>query len=58
MKNYGDIFSLKGKNIVINGGLGLIGLEITKALLEFEASLVVIDKNKEKINFFKKNITK
>ena len=58
MKNYGDIFNLKGKNIVVNGGLALIDLEITKTLLEFDASLLVIDKNEEKINFFRKKYNK
>jgi NAD(P)-dependent dehydrogenase (short-subunit alcohol dehydrogenase family) len=48
MSSYSDIFRLDGKNVMITGGLGLIGTEITKALVEFGARVFVADTNKEK----------
>lgn len=38
-----DIFSLKGKISVVTGGLGLLGLAITKALAIAGAKVVVLD---------------
>ena len=56
MSKYKDIFNLKNKHIVINGGLGLLGTEITLALNEFGANLTVIDNNKKKTNLYKKKL--
>lgn len=39
-----NIFDLKNKNIVINGGLGLIGSEVVYALSKFNANITVLDK--------------
>lgn len=41
-------FSLKGKTTVVTGGLGLIGDAITKALLDCESRVIVIDVNRER----------
>ena len=38
-----DLFSLKGKVVVITGGAGYLGSAMTEGLLEFEASVVVAD---------------
>ena len=41
MKN--NPFSLKNKSVFIFGGSGLIGSQITKTLLDFEAKVFVLD---------------
>lgn len=46
--NYPDKFLLTGKNIFVVGGVGLLGIEITKALAEAKASVVVLDVDEEK----------
>ena len=55
MKNLHSM-NLKNKNIVINGGLGLIGSTISKKCLEYGAKILIIDNNKKaSINFIKDN---
>tara|TARA_B100000315_G_C14412226_1_gene511533 strand:- start:15 stop:812 length:798 start_codon:yes stop_codon:yes gene_type:complete len=62
MKNYIEKFNLNKKNVVILGGIGLIGKEITKACFDAGAKVIVIDfskknrKNFNKIFKGKKNI--
>lgn len=48
MENYLDKFSLKGKTAFITGGVGLIGTEITKALTDAGARVVILDIDRKK----------
>lgn len=41
--NYNEIFSLKNLDILVIGGLGLIGKEVVKALLELGANVKIMD---------------
>ena len=43
MINFKNFFSLKGHEVFIIGGSGLIGSQIVKALEEFGASITVFD---------------
>tara|TARA_Y100000590_G_scaffold399539_1_gene482902 strand:+ start:372 stop:1172 length:801 start_codon:yes stop_codon:yes gene_type:complete len=54
MKNYIDQFKLNKKKVLIIGGLGLIGFEISRACLSAGADIYIIDNNKSKINQAKK----
>ena len=38
-----DLFSLKGKNVVLTGGCGNLGRIMAKWLLEYEANLYIAD---------------
>ena len=59
MKN--TSFNLKSKNIIITGGFGFLGTQITKALLNENANVFVIDikepKKRAKVKHFKCDIT-
>ena len=48
--------NLQNKNIIINGGLGLIGSQISEKCLKCGAKILIIDNNKKKLNEFKKKI--
>ena len=49
--------NLSNKNIIINGGLGLIGSQISSKCLQNGAKILIIDKNKKNLNLFlKKNL--
>lgn len=48
MKSYLDKFKLDGKVAFVTGGVGLIGLEVTKALAEVGAKVVILDIDQEK----------
>lgn len=48
MSSYGNLFRLDGKNVMLTGGLGLIGAEIAKALVEFGGNVFVVETNVEK----------
>ena len=54
-------FNLKNKNIIITGGFGFLGTQITKALLREKANVYIIDiKKPKKINktrYFETDIT-
>lgn len=50
MKNYLDKFRLDKKVAFVTGGAGLIGTEVTKALADAGAKVVILDINKEKGN--------
>lgn len=54
MTDYLNLFSLSGKNAFVTGGCGLIGLEISKALAQAGAKVIVLDIDKTKIDFLKK----
>lgn len=47
--NYKKKFSLINKNIIIIGGLGLLGKEISKALFDLGANIIIADKINSKI---------
>lgn len=44
---YKNLFDLTGKNIVVTGGLGLLGREISMALAEHGARVIICDINDE-----------
>jgi NAD(P)-dependent dehydrogenase (short-subunit alcohol dehydrogenase family) len=48
MKSYLDKFSLKNKVAFVNGGVGLIGTQVTMALADAGAKVIILDINKEK----------
>ena len=53
-------FNLKNKNIIITGGNGFLGSQITDALLKEQANVFVIDIKKSKkksIKYFNSDIT-
>ena len=41
---YKNIFTLKKKTIILIGGDGLIGKEVLKGLLDFDAKVIIIEK--------------
>ena len=41
--DYRDKFSLKGKTCFVLGGSGLIGSEVCKSFLDFDAKVVCLD---------------
>lgn len=50
------MLNFKNKKILITGALGLIGFNLTKSLINYEAELILIDNNKnekKKIDFLK-----
>ena len=53
MISFKDLFNLKGYEVYIIGGSGLIGSQIVRALQEFDASITVFD-----IDIKKKRIIK
>ena len=54
IKNYLNKFSLKKKKAYIIGGCGLLGSEITEALLSASSQVYVFDNDKKKGNLLKK----
>ena len=59
MKN--NSFNLKNKNIIITGGFGFLGRQITNALISEKANVYIIDikkpKKKTLAKYFKCDIT-
>tara|TARA_B110000037_G_C17105160_1_gene499590 strand:- start:1629 stop:2399 length:771 start_codon:yes stop_codon:yes gene_type:complete len=59
MKN--TSFNIKNKNVIITGGLGFLGSQITNALLSEKANVYIIDikkpKKKTSAKYFKSDIT-
>ena len=54
--NYKKIFDLSNKKILVVGGLGLVGEQVTLALYDLGASVTVLDFDKKNFNqFLKKN---
>lgn len=56
--NYLDKFKLRGKVAFVTGGVGLIGTEVTRALADVGAKVVILDINKDKAGRFKKQLQK
>lgn len=56
--NYLDKFSLKNKIAFITGGAGLLGSEITKALSQAKAKVIILDINREKAEELIKELRK
>lgn len=56
--NYLEKFSLQGKTVFITGGLGLLGLEVTKALADAGAKVIILDINDEKGHAIEKDFKK
>lgn len=54
MSNYLNKFSLKKKVAFVTGGVGLIGTEITKALADAGAKVVILDINQKKTQSLQK----
>ena len=54
IKNYLNKFSLKNKKVFVIGGSGLIGSEITEALISASAEVINLDKDKKKSLIMKK----
>ena len=54
IKNYLNKFSLKNKKVFVIGGSGLIGSEITEALISASAEVINLDKDKKIANYEKK----
>ena len=51
-----DLFSLKGKTAIVTGGLGQLGTQYVKSLLEAGAKVAVFDVKVDKLNsFFQEN---
>ena len=46
-------FNLKNKNIIITGGFGFLGSQITNALVNEKANVYIIDIKKPKKNHLK-----
>ena len=55
IKNYLSKFSLKNKKAFVVGGSGLLGSEITEALISASAEVINLDKDK-KININEKKV--
>lgn len=49
MVNLYDLFNLKNKTALITGGAGYLGSEITDALAELGANIIIASRNKERI---------
>ena len=47
-----DLFSLKGKTAIVTGGLGQLGTQYVKSLLEAGAKVAVFDVKVDKLNSF------
>lgn len=54
MKKYKDIFNIKDKTVIINGGLGTIGNEVSQIFLYHGAKIIIFDKDEKKSKVFLK----
>ena len=54
MKNYLDKFKLTNKKSIVLGGLGLLGLSITEALLSADSNVLILDIDRDKAKNIKK----
>ena len=51
-----EIFKLNGRNALITGAAGLLGLEHAHSLLEIGANLVLTDIDTSKLNTYKRSL--
>lgn len=58
MSIYSERFSLKNRTAYITGGAGLLGQEVTKALADAGARVIVLDVNKEKGSSLSSSLSK
>lgn len=56
MKNYLKQFSLRGKVAFVTGGVGLLGKEITKALVDANGKVVILDIDQKKAEEFQQQL--
>lgn len=54
--NYLNKFLLKNKTAFVNGGAGLIGSEVVKALADAKAKVIILDINKERAKKLEKQL--
>ena len=54
MFDYTKTFNFSGKNIVVTGGLGLIGMSVCDAFLDYGANVIVADIDKKAFAGYKK----
>ena len=53
MFDYKNVFDFSGKNIVVTGGLGLIGVSVCDAFLPFGGNVIIADIDEDKFNDIK-----
>ncbi len=53
MSYYSNMLDFKGKNIVVSGGLGLIGSSVCDAFLEFGGNVIIADIDEDKFDKLK-----
>ena len=54
----GDIFSLKGKVVLVTGSVGLLGAKICEGLCQYNAKLAMTDINKDRLSRLSKELSK
>ena len=50
--DYKNLFNVKNKNVIVVGGLGLIGKEVVDAFSSFGSNVFILDYN---LSLYKKN---
>ena len=50
--DYKNLFNVKNKNVIVVGGLGLIGKEVVDAFSSFGSNVFILDYN---VSLYKKN---
>lgn len=53
-----DIFSLKGKVVLVTGSVGLLGVKICEGLCQYNAKLAMTDINKDSLSRLSKKLSK
>lgn len=54
----GDIFSLKGKVVLVTGSVGLLGAKICEGFCRYNAKLAMTDINKDSLSPLSKKLSK
>lgn len=54
----GDIFSLKGKVVLVTGSVGLLGAKICEGLCRYNAKLAMTEINKDSLSRLSKKLSK
>ena len=57
-KNLNKLFSMKNKNVLIVGGAGYLGSEMTTTLVELGAKIIIASRDKKKSLIFIKSLEK